>query len=399
MSIVTKNNLVNNGFDWDAHYKSFDFLGAPQPLPFREVKEELVDLSATGKIKPWKGHKSATMLLSESFYRLGKLNKAESVLYCGSRLKFACCPEGHYKRLKWASFCRVRLCPMCGWRRSLKVAHQVKRVAHTAMESTNLRWVFLTLTVKNVTADKLSDEMDHLTKSFQRLFRRQKLKKVVFGFFRGLEVTVDTDEFITKERYNKNPNYYKCKGLKVGSRNPNFNTYHPHYHVLLAVTPSYFDGKSYIKKSEWSELWKNAARLDYDPIVDVRVVKDGRRLEKEQGILVEKGYIDPGIISEMSKYTVKSNQYLFKDDERLTDKVVLTFERALLGRRLFAFGGLLKEVYEWLKNQDAMDDAESEKADLVQVDDDLSNCTCPTCNSTLLEEMYRWLPDRGAYHK
>nr|AAB36954.1 Rep protein [Paenibacillus popilliae] len=370
MSIVTKNSLVNNDFDWEKHYKSLDFLGAPQSVPFREVKEELIDLSATGKIKPWKSHKGATMLLSESFYRLGKLNKAESVLYCGSRLKFAWFPEGHYKRLKWASFCRVRLCPMCGWRRSLKVAHQVKRVAHTAMESTNLRWVFLTLTVKNVSGDKLSDEMDHLTKSFRRLFQRKRFKKTVLGFFRGLEVTYNKDK----------------------------DTYHPHYHVLLAVTPDYFT-RNYIKKSEWSELWRDAARLDYDPVVDVRVVKDGRRVGKEQEILVDKGYIDPGIVSEMSKYTVKSSQYLFKDDERLTDKVVLTFERALSGRRLFAFGGLLKEVYNCLKNQVALDDAESDKADLLRVDDDLSNCTCPTCNSTLLEEMYRWLPDRGAYHR
>nr|ABI98668.1 Rep protein [Paenibacillus popilliae] len=371
MSIVTDKKNIDNDFDWDSHYKYFDFLGAPQPMEEREVGEQLVDLSSTGKIKPWIGHKSATMLLSESFYRLGKLNKAESVLYCGTRLKFACCPEGHYKRLKWASFCRVRLCPMCGWRRSLKVAHQVKRVAHTAMESANLRWVFLTLTVRNVSGDKLSDEMDHLTKSFRRFFQRKRLKKIVLGFFRGLEVTYNKDK----------------------------DTYHPHYHVLLAVTPSYFDGKSYIKKSEWSELWRDAARLDYDPIVDVRVVKDGRRLEKEQGILVEKGYIDPGIISEMSKYTVKAADYLVEDDVELTDKVVSTLERALLGRRLFAFGGMLKDVYEWLKNQDAMDDAESDKACLVKVDDDLSTCTCPTCNSTLLEEMYRWLPDRGAYHR
>ncbi|WP_275100564.1 protein rep [Paenibacillus alvei] len=338
------------------------------------------------------------MLLSESFYRLGKNNKAESVLYCGRSLKFSSCPQGHYKRLKWASFCRVRLCPMCGWRRSLKVAHQVKRVAHTAMESVNLRWVFLTLTVRNVSEDELSDEMDHLTKSFRRLFQKKRFKKTVLGFFRGLEVTYDADEFITKERYKNGSDYYKSRGLSVGDKNPNYNTYHPHYHVLLAVTPDYFT-RNYIKKSEWAELWQDAARLDYFPIVDVRVVKDGRRLEKEKGILVEKGYIDPGIVSEISKYTVKSNQYLFPEDKVKTDRVVATFEAALSGRRLFAFGGLLKEVYEWLKNQQAMDDAESEKADLLHVDDELESCTCPTCNSTLLEEMYRWLPDRKSYFK
>ncbi|MGG3840914.1 protein rep, partial [Paenibacillus thiaminolyticus] len=324
----------DNGFDWEKHYKSWGFLSVPKAMEEVEIGDELHDLSSTGNVKPWKGHKSATMLLSESFERLGKLNKAESVLYCGSRLKFASCPNGHYKRLKWASFCRVRLCPMCGWRRSLKIAHQVKRIAHTAMEHVNLRWVFLTLTVKNVPEDKLSEEMDHLTKSFRRLFQKKRFKQTVLGFFRALEVT-----------YNKEK-----------------NTYHPHYHVLLAVTPDYFAGRNYIKKSEWSDLWKDAARLEYSPVVDVRVVKDGRRLEKEKGILVEKGYIDPGVVSEISKYTVKSNQYLFPENEGLTDKVVSTFESALSGRRLFAFGGLLKEVYEWLKDQQAMDDAESDKA-------------------------------------
>lgn len=371
MHSIPDNSVSNNGFDWEKHYNSWGFLSAPQDMEEIPVEVELTDTSSTGKLKPWKGHKSATMLLSEAFYRLGKNNKAESVLYCGQSLKFSSCPQGHYKRLKWASFCRVRLCPMCGWRRSLKVAHQVKRVAHTAMENVNLRWVFLTLTVRNVPEDKLSDEMDHLTKSFRRLFQKKRFKQTVLGFFRGLEVTYNREE----------------------------DTYHPHYHVLLAVTPDYFAGRNYIKKSEWSDLWRDAARLDYDPIVDVRVVKDGRRLEKEKGILVEKGYVDPGIVSEISKYTVKSSEYLFPEDKVLTDRVVSTFEAALSGRRLFAFGGLLKEVYEWLKNQQAMDDAESEKADLLHVDDELESCTCPTCNSTLLEEMYRWLPDRKSYFK
>ncbi len=106
------------------------------------------------------------------------------------------------------------------------------------------------------------------------------------------------------------------------------DTYHPHYHVLLVVTSSYFTYKN-IKKSKWTKLWLQIAQLDYDSIIDVRAVKSRCRIEKGKEILVKKRYIELRIVSEISKCAVKSGDYLFKNNKNLTDEVVGTLESFL----------------------------------------------------------------------
>lgn len=366
---IGKSNEAKLSNDWIYHSGfvcecDYSCEGCGEPI-------ELSDISASGRERPWKPHKSSSLLFCESLERIEKGKKAFRVSKCGIELEFGVCPEGHYKKLLHANFCRVRLCPLCTWRRSLKVAHQVKEIVHRVMEERRLRWLYLTLTVRNVTQDKLVAEIVFLIKSFRKLNGRKKFKEAVEGFFRGLEITYNVKE----------------------------DTYHPHYHLLLGVNPNYFAGRNYMKKKDWAELWQSATGLDYEPVIDVRAVKDKRRIKVEEGILKSKGYIDPHVIAEVSKYTVKSNQYLFPNDEKLTDKVVRTLEEALTGRRLFAFGGCLKEMYKRLQKEKRVEDVESDETDLLHVGDSLGTCTCPTCDSTLLEELYRWMPDRRIYVK
>jgi plasmid rolling circle replication initiator protein Rep len=214
-NIISKSCVKGNVLNLEEKCENCEFL-------LLEETSELVDKSLSGRKTPWKQHKRATELLSESFERIKKNNKSELVKNCGTQLEFVECSKGHYKKLKRANFCRVRMCPMCGWRRSLKIAHQVKQIAYDAMKNTDLCWLFLTLTMKNVIADKLSNEIDCYIKGFGKLSRRKRFKNSVLGFFRSLEVTYNKEE----------------------------NTYHPHYHVLLAVSSRYFDGRNYIRKDE-----------------------------------------------------------------------------------------------------------------------------------------------------
>lgn len=273
---------------------------------------------------------------------------------------------------------------MCGWRRSLKVATQVKRIAHVANSQFKIRWLFLTLTCKNVKSDDLKEALDLLTASFHRLIKRKRFTSDVMGFFRALEVT----------------------------RNEETGEYHPHLHVLLAVRPSYFT-RGYIKQSEWASLWQDALRADYTPIVDVRAVKGKRdksmeeQLLRDKGIVLENGnfeeissdddYLDEAAVAEISKYTVKSKDYIIKGNEYLTDEIVSTYEANLNHRRLFAFGGVLKDIYEYLKAQGDVEDVESDRADLVAAEDH-EGCTCSVCQSNFVEELYRWIPGRNNYH-
>lgn len=361
--------------------------------------EILRDISKRGKERPWIEHKSNSMLLSESFSRLDKRNKAENICNCGSFLKFNICPQGHEKRLSWANFCRVRLCPMCSWRRSLLIAHQVKSIAHEASQQEKLRWLFLTLTVKNCEGEKLMDTINHLMKSFHRLSKRKVFNdSSIRGWFRAFEVT----------------------------RNFHDGSYHPHFHVLLAVKPSYFNGKSksYMTTTEWGKLWKACLKIDYDPVVHIRVVKNKRDQEKEFKILQSKGIqlsnngtfeLSGEAVAEMAKYSVKSSDYLIYNeyekkgskyipviesgiDEETTDEVVQILDEALARRRLIAFGGLMKEVWERLRIEGKMTDAESEEVDLVHVSED-TRCQCSVCGSNMLEELYSWLPEYKNYIK
>lgn len=347
---------------------------------------KLEDVSKTEKKRPWKVHKKNSRLLSESFDRIGKEKKAERVFHCGDLLTFSACPSGHEKRLKRASFCRVRLCPMCGWRRSLKVAGQVQKIAHIANEQHKIRWLFLTLTCQNVEGYELPDRLDNLTKSWKRLTELKAFKENVLGFFRSLEVTRNTDILSSS-----------------------WNTYHPHFHAVLAIRPSYFKGHKYIKTEEWVQMWKKAMRVDYDPIVDIRTVRAKRNRIMEEKILKEKGielksesgredYLPASAVAEVTKYTTKSGDYIDPKKPDETDEAVQILDVSLRGRRLYAFGGILKDIYEYLKKNGSIEDAEADDADLIHTDDDLQTCTCSVCGSSFREEIYRWLPDMKNYY-
>lgn len=366
--------------------------------------EILFDVSRSGRERPWKTHKTNSLLLSDSYKRLGKRNKSENVRDCGSSLKFHVCPSGHEKRLGWANFCRVRLCPMCSWRRSLLIAHQIKTVAHEAVKRQPLRWLFLTLTIKNCSADELQDTVTHLMKSWDRLAKRKAFSNVVVGWFRAFEIT----------------------------RNIFEDTYHPHFHVLLGVRPSYFIKQTgYIKHEEWVSLWQKSLQVDYKPVVDIRIVRNKRNIEKEVEILEKKGIhlstdgrliesdLSGSAVAELAKYATKSEDFLVYNrykqkqkgknvelvpdlksgiDNNKTDEVVVTLDGALSHRRLLAYGGLLKEVWNELQLQGKVQDAEDDKADLVHVDGD-TKCQCSVCGSNMLEELYSWVPGVGNYIK
>lgn len=293
---------------------------------------------------------------------------------------------------------------MCAWRRSMLIAHQIKLVAHEAVKRQKMRWLFLTLTVKNVEGSSLKNAINDLMKAWDKFSRRKEFKRVVIGWFRSFEVT----------------------------RNPIDGTFHPHFHVLLGVSPSYFKGKDYLTQEDWTSLWKDCLDVDYKPIVDIRIVKNKKRdLSKEMSILEEKGIelspdgrleessLSGSAVAELAKYATKSDDYLVykkykhkqvKDkikiapvlesgiDESKTDEVVMILDDSLSRRRLFAYGGLLKEVWQDLEAENQLQDVEDDSVDLVHVDD-TSHCQCSVCGSDMLEELYSWLPDVRNYIK
>lgn len=304
--------------------------------------EFLNDVNASGKTRDWSGKKKRSLLMADHHFKVpGLEKKAERMRDCGHFLHFRL--NENRLKLYQAYFCKARLCPMCNWRRSLKIAFQNKKIIQEVNRRENVSWLFLTLTVRNVSGEDLKDTMDQMTKAFNRFTKYAKFKKSVRGYFRAMEVTRNWD---------RESEWY--------------GTYHPHFHVLLAVPKDYF-GRNYIKQSEWTALWKRAMQVDYQPIVHVQRVKPKKEttdfLEVEEK--VKQSIAEQNAIFEVSKYPVKDTDVI-RGNEVTSENVqtVKDLDRALAYKRLISYGGLLKEIHKELNLQDA------EEGDLVHIDDD-----------------------------
>lgn len=291
---------------------------------FKKQGEILVDKNSQGKDRNWRGRKILSLKLADIFKELQyKDSLIERVATCGDTLRFIRQEDGSLK-LYQAYFCKNKLCPMCNWRRSMKYSYQASRIVDEAMkQEPKGRFLFLTLTVKNVEGEALNSTISQLTKSFDRLFRRAKVKKNLLGYLRSVEVT----------------------------HNENDKTYHPHIHVLIMVKPNYFSGRgnNYITQKEWSDMWSNSLKVDYTPMIDIRTVK-----EKGKGLR--------GAVLETAKYPTKPIKLDIENKQVVDD-----LYNGLYRKRQLGYGGLFKTI----KKQLILDDVEN--GDLVHTSDDKEN--------------------------
>lgn len=279
-----------------------------------DIDTPLTDKSPRGRERPWKRYKMANEYLAMAYDEIDK-HKANRLRACGQILTFDVDAQGN-KRLSNANSCRVRLCPLCAWRRSLKLYHDTMRIVQYIQDNEPKAYIFVTLTVRNCTADKLSDTLDLLFAAVQRLTQRVDVKKPWRGCVRNLEVTHNVD--IDSDFY---------------------DTYHPHIHMLVAVNPSYFASRDYISKDKLRRLWRECLRVDYDPQVDIRACKG----------------TDPHAVAECSKYAAKAGDYLILDDWQLTVDTVSVLDKALANRRLVNYSGIMRDVKRKLNISDVED--------------------------------------------
>jgi len=163
-------------------------------------------------------------------------------------------------------------------------------------------FIFLTLTAPNVIGENLIDEITRYNYAFKKLMLKSNIKQVNKGYIRKLEIT-----------YNKEA-----------------NTYHPHFHIVMAVNKSYFTDKTYIKQSKWLEMWRDV--MDCQEITQV----DVRRLKKSEANKE---------IQEIAKYSAKDSDMLVSQD------VFDTFFKALRGRQVITYNGLFKDANELYKDK------------------------------------------------
>lgn len=284
-----------------------------------------IDKDKNGKDRKWKERKLANIDLAKSLERLGYRN-FNNVYECAEVLRFREQENGSLK-LYQAWFCKKKLCPICNWRRSMKYSYQAEQVITEAIKRHEKgRFLFLTLTVKNVNGDSINQEISQISEGFNRLMKYKKVDKNVIGYLRALEVTYSTRR----------------------------DDYHPHLHVLLFVSSNYFrgDGNNYISQDEWTKLWQKAMKLDYTPVVNIKAVKSTEKYDLK------------GAILETAKYPVKPFDLLNDDfSEETKDTITDDLTKGLHRKRQIGFGKLFKEIRKELQLEDVEED------DLVTVEE------------------------------
>lgn len=298
--------------------------------------EILQDFSSTGKERPWKIHKQENLRLVE-IYKMSKekdLNlisdsRLHDLEHCADTLLFMQNAEGK-KKLKTANFCRMRLCPMCQWRRSLKMFGQVQKITDKILEQDkSTRFIFGTFTIRNCDAEDLEACIDNLNKKFRYLVASsltfapaKKLKQNLSGYLKAVEVTYNTKD----------------------------KTYHPHLHVIFAVKSTFFKNKqNYMTKKEWIELWQKALNVDYKPQTDIRAIKTNTGKA----------------VAEVAKYPVKTAPILSLNDDEAVE-VLKTLTLSLNKKRFVSYGGIFKTIKQELKLQDVETDKDLVNTDIEQ---------------------------------
>lgn len=293
-------------------------------------------------MKKYKLKKTKNQIFEEYSMPLVPEKTFERIEHCGEYLCFLYDESLKNKKLHKGNFCKNRFCTICAWRKAVKDSFKLTIMMEYIRQKSNKEFIFLTLTTPNVTGDKLEQEIKKYNKAFGNLLKRKELEGVVKGYVRKLEVTYDKQEFITKELYQKKKDYYKNRNLRVGDLNPTYDTYNPHFHVLIAVNKSYFTDKDYyINQKKWLALWQDVT--GDSSITQVNVKKT------TQGDLKE--------VYEVAKYSAKDTDYL------VSKGVFETFYKALSGKQLIVYGGLFAEALRLFKSGQLN---EYKKKDLVE---------------------------------
>lgn len=229
-------------------------------------------------------------------------NLAARMHECSASLGFAWSDDadtGESKlKLRQARFCKVRHCPVCMWRRSMKnSARFFAALPDLRAAYPTAKFLFLTLTVPNCKFEDLRSTVAEMNTGWKRLIQRKDWPAI--GFVRSVEVTKE-----------ENRSGY-C---------------HPHFHVLLMVPASYFS-RGYITQAKWLEMWQDAMRDPTISQVDIRTVKP-----KIEGA----GSLESAIL-ETLKYGTKVSD-LFDPD------FLICLTKQLHKMRFLSSGGVLKDI-------------------------------------------------------
>lgn len=227
-------------------------------------------------------------------------------------------------RVAKATLCRDRLCPICSWRLAMQRTFEMQQtIARVLDEHPGTRGLMLTLTVKNCDRHNLGDTIGEMCRAFTKLKKHRKFDRFILGYARSVEVT------------------YSAR----------YDNFHPHIHALLLV-PEDYNARS-ITQPEWATMWRKAAGLDYDPVVDVRYAyrkdEDDPFFDPED----EDDEAGPDVLvtadrlAELREAVVEASKYALKPQAMravLCDELAASLAVQISAHHLVSYGGVIKDA-------------------------------------------------------
>lgn len=225
----------------------------------------------------------------------------ERINNCATFLQSVSNFDRNRSKIVKANRCMNRFCPICMATKARKEAYMLLIILKFLSCAKGYEFIFLTLTVPNVTGNELVRELDEQYLALKRLIQRKEFKAISNGFIRKTEIT-----------YNQKR-----------------NDFHPHIHMLIAVNKSYFTEKSlYVSQHKWQEIWKKCKKDN--SITQVHVKKANESSFKE-----------------LAKYEAKDFDMLGYSQE-----VFDVFYKALKGRKTLTFNGCFQEAKKSYKKNE-----------------------------------------------
>lgn len=204
-------------------------------------------------------------------------------------------------RIVSGTFCRLRWCPVCQWRKSRLLFRQNILVYDWIQQQSKHFFQFLTITVPNVPLAELRATCRKMSACWNKFLTYAGRKGFDFdGGYKALEITY----------------------------NPVADTFHPHYHVILS-TPA---GHWLPDISEFTDLW--SACYGCHCFLSINAVRSGAG---EAG----------SVVAEVSKYIVKYKSFEHFDWSRFPE-----LASAVFGLRFTSSFGIWKQARKALELPD-----------------------------------------------
>jgi len=265
-----------------------------------------------------------SFVVFELYQYFARKSKLQALADCGTYLGFDLykhiSKEEYQKKLSSANFCRDRFCEMCNWRRARKYAIENFKLLKAIQSENKVRYIFATFTIKNPLISDLRASVKQFNQAWKRMTQTKRWRNSILGYIKAIEIP-----------FQKTDNNY----------------INLHVHCLLVVPTSYFKASLdlYIKQKEFQEMWKKALRVDYNPSVDIRIIKPNKNRNEDDEIA--------SVVAETTKYPLKSVDLTGIDWQKFK---ILTEQ--VKNMRFLSFGGIAKDYRKLLFGTDEFDDSD-----------------------------------------